>query len=161
VAPRLREIAVSLDPTVRITPRPMLDLYRQMDLALRLVALAIALVIVSVLLLSGAGVYALMSFTVSQRRREIGIRAAMGADARRLLISVFSRAAGQLAAGVAIGVALAVTLDVASGGDALGTFGLMALPVIAAAMVVVGLLAAIGPARRGLRIHPIEALREQ
>jgi hypothetical protein len=160
VAPRLREIAVSLDPTVRITPRPMLDLYRQMDLALRLVALAIALIIVSVLLLSGAGVYALMSFTVSQRRREIGIRAAMGADARRLLISVFSRAAGQLAAGVAIGIVLAVTLDAASGGDALGAFGLTVLPVIAAAMVVVGLLAALGPARRGLRIHPIEALRE-
>ena len=160
VAPRLREIAVSLDSTVRITPRPMLDLYRQMDLAFRLVGLAIGLIIVSVLLLSAAGIYALMSLTVSQRRKEIGIRAAMGADARRLLISVFSRAAGQLGAGVMIGMALAVTLDMAGGGEVLGPFGLAVLPFIAVAMVIVGLLAALGPARRGLRIHPTEALRE-
>jgi putative ABC transport system permease protein len=161
LTPRLREIAVALDPTVRITPRPMLELYRQMDLAFRLVSLVLGLIIVSVLLLSAAGIYALMSFTVSQRRREIGIRAAMGADARQLLISVFSRAAGQLGAGVAAGIALAVGLDVATSGDALGSAGRMVLPVIAVAMVVVGLLAALGPARRGLRIDPTEALREQ
>jgi len=160
VAPRLRDIAVALDPTVRITPRPLLDLYRQMDLAFRLMALAIGLIIVSVMLLSAAGIYALMSFTVSQRRKEIGIRAAMGADARRLLISVFSRAAGQLGAGVAAGIALAVGLDVATSGEALGTAGLTVLPVIAIAVVLVGVLAALGPARRGLRIHPVEALRD-
>jgi putative ABC transport system permease protein len=160
LVPRLRDIAVALDPTVRITPRPMLELYRQMDLAFQLMALAIGLIIISVMLLAAAGIYALMSFTVSQRRKEIGIRAAMGADARRLLISVFSRAAGQLGAGVAAGLALAVGLDVATSGDALGSAGLTVLPVIAVAMVVVGLLAALGPARRGLHIHPTEALRE-
>jgi ABC-type antimicrobial peptide transport system permease subunit len=145
---------------VRITPRPILDLYRQNDVALRLVALVLALIVSSVLLLSAAGIYALMSFTVSQRRKEIGIRAAMGADARQLLISVFSRAAGQLGAGVVAGLALAVGVDAASAGDALGAAGLTALPVIAVAMVVVGLLAALGPARRGLRIQPTEALRD-
>ena len=161
VAPRLRDIVVALDPTVRMTPRPMLDLYRQMDLAMRLVALVLALIIVSVLLLSAAGIYALMSFTVSQRKKEIGIRAAMGADGRRLLVSVFSRAGGQLGAGVIAGIVLAVAADTLSGGDALGRAGLVALPVVSVAMVIVGLLATLGPARRGLRIHPIEALREQ
>jgi ABC-type antimicrobial peptide transport system permease subunit len=39
--------------------------------------------------------------------------------------------------------------------------GAVVLPMVAALMIVVGLLAALGPARRGLRIHPIEALREQ
>ena len=160
-APRLREILITLDPTARVAARPLLDLYRQMDLALRLVALVIGVMIISVLLLSAAGIYALMSFTVSQRRREIGIRAAMGADARRLLLSVFSRAAGQLGGGVLFGVAMAFVLDATSGGDALGGTGLTMVPVVAIAMVVVGLLAALGPARRGLRVQPTEALREQ
>lgn len=160
-AGKLRSILSTLDPTARITPRPMLELYRQMDLALRLVMLVMGLVTLSVLLLSAAGIYALMSFTVSQRKKEIGIRAAMGADARRLLMSIFSRAAGQLGAGVAAGMVFAVALDVASSGEALGTAGLTVLPVIAIAMVVVGLLAAFGPARRGLRIQPTEALRDQ
>ena len=159
-AERLRSILTTLDPTARITPRPMLELYRQMDLAVRLMTLVIGLITLSVLLLSAAGIYALMSFTVSQRKKEIGIRAAMGADAKRLLISIFSRAAGQLGAGVAAGMMFAVLLDTATGGDALGQAGLTVLPVIAIVMVGVGLMAAFGPARRGLRLQPTEALRE-
>jgi ABC-type antimicrobial peptide transport system permease subunit len=54
-----------------------------------------------------------------------------------------------------------VSLDLATGGDAPGTTGLTVLPVIAAVMIVVGLLAAAGPARRELRIHPAEALRDR
>ena len=159
-AERLRSLLTTLDPTARITPRPMLELYRQMDLAVRLVAMVIGLITLSVMLLSAAGIYALMSFTVSQRKKEIGIRAAMGADGKRLLISIFSRAAGQLGAGVAAGMIFAVFLDVATGGDALGSAGLAVLPVIAVLMVGVGLIAAFGPARRGLRVQPTAALRE-
>ena len=120
-----------------------------------------ALVIVTVLLLSAAGIYAMMSFTVSQRRREIGIRAAMGADAAQLLRSIFTKAALQLAAGVAVGIVMAITIDRASGGELLGYFGSTLVPVTAVLMVVVGLFATIGPARRGLRIQPTEALRAE
>ena len=159
-AARFRELTMSLDPTVRLRVSPYIELQRQQIIAVRLILVALGLIIVSVLLLSAAGIYALMSFTVSQRRKEIGIRAAMGADGRQLLLSIFSRAAWQLAAGVAVGVALAVLIDVASGGEALGSGGRAMLPGMAAVMIVVGLLAAIGPARRGLRIEPTEALRE-
>ena len=67
-------------------------------------AIALSLVIVAVLLLSAAGIYALMSFTVSQRRKEIGIRVALGANARTLLASIFARARGQLALGAVSGL---------------------------------------------------------
>ena len=77
----------------------------------RLMAIAIIAVMTSVLLLSAAGIYAMMSFTVARRRREIGIRAALGADARRILAGIFRRAAAQLAAGVALGLTIAATLD--------------------------------------------------
>ncbi|HEV2074836.1 MAG TPA: FtsX-like permease family protein [Thermoleophilaceae bacterium] len=120
-----------------------------------------SLVLLSVFLLSAAGVYALLSFTVTRRRREIGIRAALGALPRQVLWSVFSRAAGQIALGLAVGVASAVLLESATGGELMGGRGAVLLPAIALVMAVVGLLAALGPARRGLKIQPSEALRAE
>jgi ABC-type antimicrobial peptide transport system permease subunit len=102
-----------------------------------------------------------MSFTVSQRRKEIGIRAAMGADAGQLLRSIFTKATLQIAAGVVVGTVLAFMIDVASDGELLGSFGRALLPVTAVLMTIVGLFATIGPARRGLRIQPTEALRAE
>jgi predicted permease len=160
-AARLREIAIALDPTTRINTIPLVQIYRQDKLALRLVAFVLGLIVVSVLLLSAAGVYALMSFTVSRRRKEIGIRAALGADPGRLLRSVFARAAAQLAAGVLIGIATITALDMSSEGDLLTGKQAILLPAICVLMLGTGLLAAWGPARRGLAIQPTEALREE
>jgi putative ABC transport system permease protein len=103
----------------------------------------------------------MMSFTVSQRREEIGIRAAMGADAGQLLRSIFTRAALQLGAGIVVGTVLALMIDRASEGEMLGPLGRALLPVTAVVMTTVGLCATIGPARRGLRIQPTEALRAE
>ena len=161
-APRLRQIAAAVDPTLRVSEvRSLADADRQMQLALRLVALALGLILLSVFLLSAAGIYALTSFTVTQRRREIGIRTALGAQPRVVLRSVFARAARQIAVGVVVGVAGAAVLDEVTGGGLLGGNGPVLLPSFAAIMVVVGLLAAFGPARRGLRIQPAEALRAE
>jgi ABC-type antimicrobial peptide transport system permease subunit len=125
------------------------------------IAMVIALITGSVLLLSAAGIHALMSFTVNQRRREIGIRAALGAPARRILAGVLARASRQLAVGVGLGLAVAVGLDRLTGGVLLQGTGLLLVPATAAFMLVVGLLAAAGPARRGLRVQPTEALRTE
>jgi ABC-type antimicrobial peptide transport system permease subunit len=134
---------------------------RQQMIGLRLMVLGSSLVILTALLLSAAGIYAMMSFTVSQRRKEIGIRAAMGADAGQLLRSIFTKAALQLAAGVVAGIVLALMTDRASEGELLGPFGRALVPVTAVVMTIVGLFATIGPARRGLRIQPTEALRAE
>lgn len=159
-AGRLREMVTQLDPTLHLREtRPMDDALRQDAGAMRLAALALGAVCVSVLLLSGAGIYALMSFTVTQRRREIGIRAALGAHPRRILASIFSRALGQLALGVALGLVGAVLLDRASGGEFMSGVGPLLLPALAALMGVVGVVATFRPAWRGLRIQPVEALR--
>jgi predicted permease len=158
---RLRDLTSALDPTLRLRIVTFSEMKRQQAIALRLMLLASSLVVVTVLLLSAAGIYAMMSFTVSQRRKEIGIRAAMGADARQLLRSIFTKAALQLASGVAVGAVLAFLIDRASEGEMLGLFGLRLLPITAVVMVLVGLFATIGPARRGLRIQPTEALRAE
>lgn len=158
-APRLREIAAAVDPTLQLRSVLSLDeALRDIKTLARWTALAIVLVTLSVLLLSAAGIHALMSFTVARRRKEIGIRAALGADPRRLLASIFSRALGQLAIGLALGVGAAVLLDGAVD-DLLGGHGMVVVPATAALMLVVGVLAALGPAQRGLRIDPAEALK--
>src|SRR4029079_6747262 len=108
---RLRNLTAALDPTLRVRIVTVSEMKRQAAIALRLMLLGPSLVVVTVLLLSAAGIYALMSFTVSQRRKEIGIRAAMGADAGQLLRSIFAKAALQLAAGVAVGIVMALMID--------------------------------------------------
>jgi hypothetical protein len=158
---RLRDLTSALDPTLRLRIVTFSEMQRQQLIALRLMLLGSSLVVITALLLSAAGIYAMMSFTVSQRRKEIGIRSAMGADAGQLLRSIFRKAALQLAAGVVVGIVLALMTDRASGGELLGPVGRTLLPVTAAVMTIVGLFATIGPARRGLRIQPTEALRAE
>ncbi len=123
----------------------------------RSLAWAIGLVTASVLLLSAAGIYALMSFTVAQRTREIGIRTALGAPPRRVLLSVFARALRQLVLGVLMGSLLSASVLVAIGlGLSRATPLLLTVAIV---MLVVGLLATLGPARRSLRVQAVEALR--
>ena len=100
-----------------------------------------------------------MSFTITRRRREIGIRSALGAGARSVLWSVLSRAMGQIAIGIVVGIGVMALLDTATEGEMLGGRSAFLLPAVAVLMSVVGLLAAVGPARRALRIQPTEALR--
>jgi predicted permease len=160
--PTLRRIAMSIDPMLQLSGTNALDaMYREYTRGAAQLALVIALITGSVLLLSAAGIHALMSFTVNQRRREIGIRSALGASTRLILTSVLARATRQLALGIGLGLTAAVALDLASGGELMAGTGLLLVPGTAAFMLVVGLLAAAGPARRGLRVQPTEALRAE
>jgi hypothetical protein len=160
--PRLREIAIATDPSLQFRRlEPLETTYWRMRRDMFMTAVVLVTGIGSVLLLSGAGMYALMSFTVSQRRREIGVRAALGADARRLLASVLSRAARQLAMGVVGGLGLVVIVDRVAGGNFMKEGGMLLVPATAIFMVLVGVIAAAGPARYGLRIQPTEALRSE
>jgi putative ABC transport system permease protein len=130
-------------------------------LAIRLVALALALILLTVLLFSAAGVYSLMSFTVAHRRREIGIRTALGASRMSVLRSIFSRVALQVAAGVMLGAVGATAIESPTGGVVLTGRLAIVTPAITLIMVIVGCAAAYGPARRSLRIQPTEALRAE
>lgn len=160
--PRLREVAAAVDPGLRLgRTYVMSDFDRQERLAFRLVALGVALTLLSVLLLSGAGVYAMMSFTVTQRRAEIGLRSALGAQPWQVVTGVMARAGLQIGLGVAAGLALAAGIELASDGGLMGGRGAIILPAFALVMTAVGLLAAWGPARRGLRVPPAEALRAE
>jgi putative ABC transport system permease protein len=159
---RLREITAAVDPSLWYESiRPFVEVDRHQRTAVRLAALLIAAVATSVVLLSAAGIYALMSCVVTQRRREIGIRTALGATPRRIVGAVLARACAQLGLGLALGLGAAALMDVLTGGMLLYGKGTLLLPLFAATMLSVGALATLGPARRGLRIQPMEALREE
>jgi putative ABC transport system permease protein len=158
---RVREIAAAIHPTLKLEGvQGVVKEFDQSRQAFWYLSVGILAVTASVLLLSAAGIYAMMSFTVAKRRREIGIRAALGADARRVLIGIFGRACAQIGAGVAAGLGVAGVIGW-SGSDLMGDRGLALLPAVAALMFIVGILAALGPARRGLAVQPIEALRDE
>lgn len=159
---RLRELALAVDPMLRLERIAALDdsLHDRL-LELRVMIGMVALVALSVLLLSAAGIYALISFTITRRRREIGIRAALGAGSRQVISGVLSRAMGQIGAGIVVGLGIAGLLDHVMDGGFTGGRGIYLLAAIAALMAAVGLVAAIGPARRALRIQPTEALKAE
>jgi ABC-type antimicrobial peptide transport system permease subunit len=121
----------------------------------------VLLAMTSVILLSGAGVYALMSFTVTQRQREIGVRVALGAGSRRILVSILSRAAWQLAVGIGAGLVLTYTVDALVLGLYQSPDRAWLLPAVAVFVTAVGAIATVGRARRILAIQPTEALRSE
>lgn len=155
---RFRTIAAEVDPAVQLRRVvPLSAFYDDVRSVWRYLAWGVGLATASVLLLSAAGMYALMSLAVAQRTREIGIRTALGAPPRRILWSVFGRAAGQLALGVLCGSLVSAGALTMAGLDRPRAAGL--LMAVAAIMMIVGLLAALGPALRGLRVNASEALR--
>jgi predicted permease len=161
-APRLRAITADVDASLFLrSVQPLSEALWATHLPLRLIAAALAAVATSVLVLSAASLYALMSVIVTQRRREIGIRIALGADRRRVLAAIFSRAALQVGGGVALGIMTAGVVLRFTGGEMRGFNALLVLPAVALFMVAVGVLAALGPARRGLAIQPSAVLKEE
>ena len=157
----LRSIVTRVDPGLRLGRlRSVDEMYWQRRSLDQTVGFVLGSVIVIVVLFSMAGVYTLMTSIVAQRWREIGVRSALGAQPRRLLAGIFGRAVVPLMIGGAAGCAMAIALHsslpiAAAGGQRIPGI----VPICAASMILVGLVAVFGPARRAIRIDPIEALR--
>jgi putative ABC transport system permease protein len=155
LAARVQEIVIAVDPALGVADlMPLDDVWRPVERSNVFFTLALAVVAGVILLFALIGIYALMSFTVARRTREIGIRSALGADPRRILLTIFSRAMAQIGLGVVIGAAL-ISLTLARSPD-----GLLLVAAVAGAMLAVGLMGCVVPARRALRVEPTEALRQ-
>jgi ABC-type antimicrobial peptide transport system permease subunit len=122
------------------------------------------------LLLSLAGLYAVMSFTVARRTREIGVRVALGGSRQRILMAVFRRPLIQMGLGVLAGIAVIAVMtawfpytDGPGAGDAEGlTLGAITMQLgYAAVMFGVCMLACVVPTRRALNVEPTTALRTE
>jgi putative ABC transport system permease protein len=127
----------------------------------RFYALLVAAFAALALALASVGVYGVMSFAVSQRTPEIGVRLALGAGQRQIFELIIGDSVKLAAGGLAIGAAGAIavgralrTLLYGIGGTDPATFAAMA-----AVLVGIALLATYLPARRAMRVDPMRALR--
>ena len=156
-AVRLRELAQAVDPALRVSdPKPMPRLAETGSAFW--FALLVGFTAVTVML-SLAGVYAVMAFSVARRTREIGIRVALGARPLRVLAAVFRRPLVQIDLGIVVGALLALALANNDLSDVhLDDLGMTAL--FALSTILCCVLACIVPTRRALRIQPTEALRD-
>jgi ABC-type antimicrobial peptide transport system permease subunit len=117
--------------------------------------------------LSAVGIYGVVSFSVSQRTQEFGVRMALGAGNRRILGMVLKQATVQIALGLVLGIGLALPLAMLGGqGVQNALFGVsptdpVTYVAVGALIATVSLAATIFPARRAIRVDPMIALRAE
>ncbi|HUG41679.1 MAG TPA: ABC transporter permease [Longimicrobiales bacterium] len=154
----------ALDPELGLGPFTTLGgAYREILSGPTLLAALMATFAAIALLLAAIGVYGVIAFGVGQRRREFGIRLALGARSRRVAAGVVREGALLAALGIAVGLAGSLLL---SGALRSLLFGVSATdPAVlaggAAVLMAAALLASWLPARRAVRVDPAEALREE
>ena len=158
--PRLRAIATATDPTLRLYDVERLDQVNRSELEfIEFWFRILALVSGVALLLSLAGIYAVMAFTVARRTREIGIRVALGASQGRVVAAIFRRPLIHVALGVMAGVGVIGGITLLASGGTISPRVILPFTLYSLFMMGVCLLACIVPTRRALRVEPTEALR--
>ncbi len=162
VSSQIREAWRVLDPTVPVELSPMTALVERSTAGRRFTLAVVGAFGVLALVLSGLGIYGVLSHAVAQRAREIGIRMALGATRGSVTGLVFQGAAMPVVAGVAVGVVAAAGLTRFLQALLFGvtpldpvTFGGATLTLVAVAA-----LAAWVPARRASRIDPAVVMRQ-
>jgi putative ABC transport system permease protein len=167
--PQVRTVATAIDPSLRLVAvqraneatndiRWLMALWQRITVALSSVAL----------LLSLAGIYAVLSFTVARRTREIGVRVALGASRQRVVVATFRRPLLQVALGIVVGTAIVFTAASLikytefPGSETDLTLQGMAM-IIGYGIVMLGvcMLGCVVPTRRALKIEPTTALRTE
>jgi hypothetical protein len=169
LAPQVRDIAMAVDPSLRLTAvqrgnEVNNDIRWLMGLWMRITAVLSSVAIV----LSLAGIYAVLSFTVARRTREIGVRVALGASRQRVVIATFRRPLLQVALGIAVGTAIVFTgatmikyTEFPGSESDLTLQGMAMILGYGIVMLGVCMLGCVVPTRRALNIEPTIALRTE
>ena len=162
--PDLREAVWSVNSSIPLASvRTMDDLLRRSmaRTSFTLVMLAIAALVS--LLLGTVGVYGVVSYVVSQRTREIGVRIALGASAGKVTGMVLRLGAVLALVGVGVGIAAALGLTRLMAGLLYGVSAAdpVTFAAVALCLAAVTLVASYLPARRASRVDPMEALRAE
>jgi putative ABC transport system permease protein len=158
----LRKEVARLDPAVAVArAQPLTQIVREATAEPRLIVVVLAIFASAALVLATIGLYGIVSFTVSQRSREIGVRLALGAPPQGIVRRVVGQGTRLAAAGIALGTVgafgaagvLRAILYETEPTDAV-TFA-----AIGGVLFVVAAAASMLPARRAARVDPMLALR--
>jgi putative ABC transport system permease protein len=162
----LRREVAKRDPNLPLyfvgTPRSQIEVFVAQ---VRIVATMFTIFGAVAIVLASVGIYGVMSFAVSQRRQEFGVRMALGADDRRILGMVLQQGVAQIALGLAFGLGLALAIALVAGrGIQNMLFGVtphdpLTYGAVFAIVTLVSLVATMVPARRATRVDPMIALR--
>ncbi len=156
----VREVAPGA-PMYRVFTMEALAAETRLPLAFTMLTLGVISLLA--VILGTIGQYGVLSYIVTERTREIGVRMALGAQASRVQRMVVGQGARVLLVGVALGLAAAAVSTRALRSLLFGVGALdgVTFASVAAGMVIVGLLAAYLPARRASRVDPIESIRAE
>jgi predicted permease len=163
-AEQLREQVQSVDPTLPVSGGQKLNETVSASLSERRFSMEmVALFALTALLLAGLGIYGVISYMVSERTHEIGIRLALGAQRRNILHIVVRQGLALALAGAAVGLVCALIVSHLMAGLLYGVRPTDPLTFAGVALLLMGvaLLACYIPARRALRVDPLVALRHE
>jgi putative ABC transport system permease protein len=164
LAASVRQAIQAVDPNQPIyNAQPMEQLVATSLAARRFSMLLLAAFAVLAVLLAAAGIYGVISFAVAERAREIGIRLALGAQARNVLQLVAVQGMKPILSGIALGVGAAYALTRLMKSLLFGVSATDPLTFagVALLLLVVALLASLLPARRATKVDPLIALRHE
>jgi putative ABC transport system permease protein len=162
--PLVRTVMRAIDPAIPLTaPRPVDEQLGEMTAQRRLNTLLLTVFAAVAAIVAAVGVYGVLAYSVQQRRRELGVRMALGATAGTLLRLVLREGVTLAGAGLVLGLAGALAL-----GRALTSllYGVSAtdpatLAAIAGVAALAALVACLVPAIRAMRVDPTIALRAE
>jgi cell division protein FtsX len=167
LAPVLRDVVHRIDPDMPVSnARTMQDYYQQRAIKTpNIISESVAGLGTMGLILAMVGLYGLIAYSVSQRRREIGIRMAIGADRQKVIRMILRQGLTLGSIGVAVGLiasffACRAVISVAW----VATFDHLnyaLFPAIAIPLLLITLAATYAPARRASLVDPMRALRDE
>ena len=164
VLPAMREAVHSIDRNLPLSAVNTMDKLVESSVGQRkLSMMLLGLFSAIAMLLASIGIYGVMSYSVAQRTREIGVRMALGAVRSRVLLLVVGQGMALAGAGVVIGLvaAFALTRFLSSQLFSVGATDPATFALVSALLATIALLATLVPALRATRVDPAVALRDE